>query len=137
MVLWSLVELLVSLFIQVCNYGLADTNWSHLVNIEVLSEEGPLLRGRLPAVVGQDLFEGCYSVLWLAEREGLATDCEVDVVLCQRPGPPLVHLHGLAVAAQRVPPLHEQVTRDKQVVRYRRKRGAERGEPQEEYQDLL
>lgn len=82
------------------------TNCSYLVNIEILSEEGALLRGRLPAVIGQDLSEGYYSILWLAKCEGLTTNCEVDMVLCQRPAPLLVHLHGLTVAAQCVPPLH-------------------------------
>lgn len=82
------------------------TNCSHLVNIEILSEKGLLLCGCLPALIGQDLSESCYSVLWLVKCEGLTTDCKVDMVLCQRPAPSLVHLHGLAVTAQCMPPLH-------------------------------
>ncbi len=80
----------------------------YLVNIEILSEKGALLCCRLPAVIGQDLSEGNYSILWLAKCEGLTTDCEVDMVFCQRPAPLLVHLHGLAVTAQCVPPLHAE-----------------------------
>lgn len=34
------------------------TNCSYLVHIEILSEKGALLCGRLPAVIGQDLSEG-------------------------------------------------------------------------------
>lgn len=83
------------------------SSFGHLIDVEVLSEEGALLCGRLPAVIGQDLSEGGHSVLWLAECEGLTADSEVDVVLRQGPAPLLVHLHGLAVTAQRVPPLHE------------------------------
>lgn len=95
----------------VCSYRWTDTvtNWSYLVNIEILSKKGALLCGRLLAVVGQDLSEGCYGILRLSKCEGLTTDCEVDVVLCQRPAPLLVHLHGLAVTAQRVPPLQWQL----------------------------
>ena len=59
-----------------------NANCSHLVNVEILSEKGALLRGRLSAVIGQDLSEGRHSVLWLAECEGLTADREVDVVLC-------------------------------------------------------
>lgn len=75
------------------------TNCCYLVNIEVLSKKGALLRGRLSAVIGQNLSEGYYSFLWLAKSEGLTADCEVDMVLCQRPAPLLINLHGLAVTA--------------------------------------
>ena len=98
------------------------TNCCYLVNIEILSEEGALLRGRLSAVIGQNLSEGYYSFLWLAKSEGLTADCEVDVVLCQRPAPLLINLHGLAVTAQCMPPLHETT-----VERERDRRSNERG----------
>lgn len=78
----------------------------YLGNVEILSEKRCLLRGNLPALVGQDLAEGQQSVLRLAQGEGLPTNCEVDVVLGQRPAPLFVHLHGLTVTAQRVPPLN-------------------------------
>lgn len=76
-----------------------------LVNVEVLSEKSSLLFGRLPAVIGQDLPQGLHRALRLAQSEELPTDGEVDVVFSQRPAPVLVHLHGLAVAAQGVSPL--------------------------------
>ena len=79
----------------------------HLVDVEVLPEEGPLLRGGLLAVVGQDVAEGLHGVVRLPQCERLAADGEVDVVLGQRPAPRPVHLHGLAVAAQRVPLLED------------------------------
>lgn len=86
-----------------------QASWcGYLGNIEVLSEEGCLLDGGLPALIGQDVAEGLQSVLWLAQREGLPTDGEVDVVLSQGPALLPVHLHGLAVAPQRVPPLKEK-----------------------------
>lgn len=78
---------------------------ARLVNVEVLSEKGGLLFGRLPAVIGQDLPQGLHGALRLAQSEELPTDGEVDVVLSERPAPVLVHLHGLAVAAQGVSPL--------------------------------
>lgn len=78
---------------------------SYLVDVEVLSEKRSLLLGRLPAVVGQNLPQGLHGAVWLAQREELTTDGEVDVVLGQRPAPLLVHLHGLTVAAQGVLPL--------------------------------
>ena len=92
------------------------SNCSYLINIEIFSKKGALLRGRLSAIIGQDLFEGYYSVVWLAKCEGLTADCEVDMVFCQRPAPLLVHLHGLAVTAQCMPPLHvetEERARDR------------------------
>lgn len=76
-----------------------------LVNVEVLPEKSSLLFGRLPAVIGQDVPQGLHGTLRLAQSEELPTDGEVDVVLGQRPAPVLVHLHGLAVAAQGVSPL--------------------------------
>lgn len=87
---------------------LTQSRRGYLINVEILSEEGALLRGRLPAVIGQDVSEGCHRVLRLGQGEGLPADGEVDVVLCQGPAPLLVNLHGLAVAAQRVPPLHAE-----------------------------
>lgn len=79
---------------------------SYLGNVEILSEKRCLLRGNLPALVGQDLTEGQQSVLRLSQGEGLPPNREVDVVLGQRPAPVFVHLHGLTVTAQRVPPLN-------------------------------
>lgn len=71
----------------------------YLMNKEVLSEKGCLLRGCLSAVIGQDLSKGCNSILWLTECERLTADCEVNMILCQRPASVFVHLHGLAVTA--------------------------------------
>lgn len=82
---------------------------SYLVDIQIFPEEGALLRGRLPAAVGQDLPKGCDSILRFVECEGLTADGEVDVVLCQRPAPLLVHLHGLTVATQGMFPLKAAV----------------------------
>lgn len=84
---------------------------AYLVDVEVLSEKRSLLLGRLPAVVGQNLPQGLHGAVWLAQREELTADGEVDVVLGQRPAPLLVHLHGLTVAAQGVLPLVDADTR--------------------------
>lgn len=84
--------------------------YSYLIDIEIFSEKGSLLCGCLSAVIGQDLSEGCYCILWLAKCKGLTTDCEVDMVFSQRPAPLLVHLHGLAVTAQCMLPLQRETT---------------------------
>lgn len=74
----------------------------YLVDVEVFPEEGSLLCGGLLAVIGEDVSEGCDSVLWLAQGEGLAANSEVDMVLSQGPAFTLIYLHGLAVTPQRM-----------------------------------
>lgn len=89
----------------------------YLGNVEILSEKGCLLGGSLPALIGQNVAEGLQSILWLAQRERLPTNGEVDVVLGQGPAPLSVHLHGLAVAPQRMPPLKEKNRGEKETGR--------------------
>lgn len=79
---------------------------SYLVHIKVFPEEGALLRGRLLTVAKENMPEGCYGVLGLAQSEGLSTDSEVDVILSKSPALPFIHLHGLAVTPQCVSLLH-------------------------------
>lgn len=86
----------------------------YLVNVEVLPEEGALLCGCLLAVICQDLSEGQGSIFWLIQGEGLTANGEVNMVLCQRPAPPFVHVHGLRVTAKCMPPLYEEGHRRKE-----------------------
>lgn len=86
----------------------------YLVDVEVFPEEGSLLCGGLLAVIGEDVSEGCDSVLWLAQGEGLAANSEVDMVLSQGPAFTLIHLHGLAVTPQRMALLQRETERDRE-----------------------
>ena len=80
----------------------------HLVDIEVLPEEGGLLGGTLLAVIDENVPEGGCRIVRLLECIGLPADGEVDVVFRQRPALPTIHLQSLAVAAQRMPPLKRE-----------------------------
>lgn len=89
-----------ALSIYFLSFGKQQSLTSYPIDIKVFPEEGALLRGRLLAVVDENVPEGSYGVLGLAQREGLSTDGEVDVILSKSPALPLIHLHGLAVTPQ-------------------------------------
>ena len=56
----------------------------YLVDKEVFTQKGPLLRGGLLAFPSQEMLECRRGILQLLEVERLATDGEVDVVLPNR-----------------------------------------------------
>lgn len=53
----------------------------YLVHKEIFSEKCILLWGRLFALVGQQMFEGCSRIVQLLQVDGLSSDGKVYVVL--------------------------------------------------------